>query len=182
VAKAGYYPQVTVFANYGVERSLYSENIGDRDAGWAAGVRGSWDIFSGFRTKGQVSEARASLDELRAARRRVELAVDVEVKEAILGVAEAEELVAASAKVVEQGEESVRRARARLDAGAGIQLDVLSSQLDLVEALLNRIQANYDLSIARLRVAKARGTMASGCDSCELTKGVEDRFVPLKGE
>ena len=53
-------------------------------------------------------------------------------------------------KNVEQAEEAVRLAKARLDAGAGTQLDVLNAQVQLTTAQSTRLQAlfGYNSSLA----------------------------------
>jgi hypothetical protein len=51
---------------------------------------------------------------------------------------------------VEQADEAVRLAKARLDAGAGTQLDVLNAQVQLTTAQSTRLQAlfGYNTSLA----------------------------------
>ena len=60
-------------------------------------------------------------------------------------------------KVGEQGEEPLRLARARDEAGTGTQLDVLSAQTASTDARTTRIQALHDYEAARARLERAFG-------------------------
>ena len=71
------------------------------------------------------------------------------------------ELIQATEKNVEQADEAVRLAKARLDAGAGTQLDVLNAQVQLTTAQSTRLQAlfGYDSTLAEFdRVTGAQST------------------------
>jgi len=63
--------------------------------------------------------------------------------------------VQASARTVEQAEEALRLANVRYGAGTATQLDVLTSQVALIDARLNQLQASfgYNVAVAALRQA-----------------------------
>jgi outer membrane protein TolC len=65
-------------------------------------------------------------------------------------------------KVVEQGEEALRLASARNEAGSGTQLDVLSAQTALTEARTTQIQSLHDYALARARLERAVGANTPG--------------------
>lgn len=157
VATAGYKPQLSVFADYGVRNTTFGSEIDDTVHGWTVGARASWNLFDGLLTHGKVVQARAELQQadLDAAdiRRRIEL----EVRQAYSDYLQALELIAAQKRVVEQAEESLRLAAARFSAGAGTQLDVLSAQTALTEARSNEIQALYDYNLALATLDRATG-------------------------
>jgi hypothetical protein len=58
------------------------------------------------------------------------------------------ELVHATEQSVGQAEEALRLASARLSAGAGTQLEVLNSRVEVTLAQSNRLQALYNYSTA----------------------------------
>ena len=63
----------------------------------------------------------------------------------------------AQQRVIEQGEEALRLANARAEAGSGTQLDVLSSQTALTEARNTFSQALRDHTVAWARLERAMG-------------------------
>src|SRR5208283_4242561 len=86
-----------------------------------------------------------------------ELAIDVEVRQALSSLDEAAELVAASKKTVGEADEALRLANARYHAGTATQLDVLTSQVSLTQARTNELQANYTYLTAAAAMRKAVG-------------------------
>jgi outer membrane protein TolC len=91
--------------------------------------------------------------ELDETSRRIEL----EVRTAFSNFREAEELLKSQEKVVEQGEEALRLATARSQAGSATQLDVLGAQTALTEARTTQVQALHDYAVARARLERATG-------------------------
>ena len=65
-------------------------------------------------------------------------------------------------KVIEAGEEAVRLATARNEAGTGTQLDLLGAQTALTEARTTQIQAMHDYAAARARLRRAVGANIPG--------------------
>ena len=77
------------------------------------------------------------------------------------------ELIQSQEKNVEQAEEAERLAKARLDAGAGTQLDVLNAQVQLTTAQSTRLQAlfGYNSSLAEFdRVTGAQSVYTERFD------------------
>ncbi len=156
-ARAGYKPSLQAFAGYDAHSSLFGPNLAAEVHGWITGVQLNWDVFDGLRTQGKVKEAAALYEragvELDDTTRRIEL----EVRTAFSNFVESRELLESQRKVVEQGEEALRLARARSEAGTGTQLDLLSAQTALTEARTTQIQALHDYAAARARLERAIG-------------------------
>ena len=157
-ARTEYLPQVNAFAKYGTQ-NRYGENkfYGDGAEGWAVGAIASWNVFDGFGSDARVEQAIAARNILTTAKSNQKLSIEVEVRRAYSTLLEAKALLEASIKVTEQAEESVRLARSAVDAGTGIQLDVLQSQYDLTDARNNKIRALYDYNMAVARLDRAIG-------------------------
>jgi Outer membrane efflux protein len=66
--------------------------------------------------------------------------------------------VKATEKSVEQAAEALRLAAARLDAGAGTQLEVLDARTQLTTAQSNRLQALYTYNAAVAEFDRATAT------------------------
>lgn len=154
-AKSGYLPDLALVGGYSLRKAGFSDRFSDSLDGWTVGLQSSWAIFDGNRTKGQVEQARSQLSQAELALDEFGLSVEVEVRRALSAFQEAGELVDAAEKVVEQAQEALRLANSRYGAGTATQLDVLTSQVSLIRAQLNKLQAvyNYNVSVARVRQA-----------------------------
>ncbi len=155
--RANYYPDVSLFGAYDFRKAPLGSTTGSTRDGWTVGLQSTWDIFDGRATAGRVAQARSLLEQARLTLGDAQLTVDVEVRRAISSLQEADELAAASRRVVEQADESLRLANARFGAGSATQLDVLTAQTDLTTARLNQLQAYYSHTIAVARVRRALG-------------------------
>jgi outer membrane protein TolC len=156
VARSTFYPNVSAFGGYTLRKGG-SNNFGDSNQGWLAGVQGKWAIFDGRATAGRVAQAKSSLEQVKLTYAEAQLAVEVEVRRAYSRWQQATELAAASTRVIEQAEESLRLANARYLAGTATQLDVLAAQVDLTTARSNQIEAYFGYNVAVATMRKAMG-------------------------
>jgi outer membrane protein len=156
-ARASYKPSLQAYAGYEGHNSILEPDLNTDLHGWIAGVQMSWDIFDGGLAYGKIKQARALHEkaevDLEDAGRRIEL----EVRTAFSNFREANEVLKSQEKVVEEGEEALRLAKARNEAGTATQLDVLSAQTALTEARTTQVQALHDYAVARARLERAVG-------------------------
>jgi outer membrane protein TolC len=156
-AKAGYKPVLQGYVGYDLHNSMLTSDLTAVNYGWIVGVKVSWNPFDGFRTQGRIKEATANYEragiDVDDKRRGIEL----EVRTAYSRFMEAREVLESEKKVVEEGEEALRLATARSDAGTGTQLDVLSAQTALTDARTTEVQALHDYAAARARLERAIG-------------------------
>ena len=158
--KAGYQPNLSAYGSYGMQEDRMTDaDTWDSAEGWEAGIQMGWKFFDGMGTRGRVMRAASDLQLARLDEEQARLNIDVEVRRAYSSFLEAGELVAATKKVVEQAEESVRLARSRFDVGAATQLDVLQTQQALTQARDNEVQSLHDYQVALARLRKAMGTL-----------------------
>jgi outer membrane protein TolC len=148
-------PQVSVSGGYN-----YLENqFLDEEAVAMAGVGVQWALFDG----GQARKRAAAMDRSRRAteerRADVESLIVLQVRQAWLGVDETQQRVRVTADAVEQAEENLRIARERYGAGLGTQTQLLEAETLRVQALTNRDDAVLDAGLARLRLARAVGSL-----------------------
>jgi len=160
VARATYLPALSAYGGWGMDKSQFSSKVTDELHGWRIGAQLNWSLFDGLATHGRIKEASSEKQLSQLAFEQAQLSVDVEVRRSHSSLLEARELVNASRKVAEQAAESLRLARARFDAGAATQLDVLDAQVKLTEARTNEVQALHDYSLARAALEKAMGMPA----------------------
>ena len=125
----------------------------------SAGVGVQWALFDG----GQSRKRAASLDRNRRAteerRRDAESLIALQVRQAWLDVEESRQRMKVSASAVEQAAENLRIAREQYGAGLGTQTQLLQAETLRVQALTNRDNATLDASLARLRLARATGSL-----------------------
>ena len=156
-ARSNYYPNLAAYAGYEfgglglAAGGTYNAN------GWEAGLQSSWSIFDGRTTAGKVRQARSVLNQSKLSYDSEELAVDVEVRQALSTLQDSTELVQASQKTVEEATEALRLANARYHAGSATQLDVLTSQVSLTQARTNELQAYYNYSVSLAAAHNAMG-------------------------
>jgi outer membrane protein TolC len=161
-ARAGSRPSLQAFGGYGAQSSIFSPDL-DREAhGWMAGVQLTWDVFDGWRTKGRVAEAAANAGRNDVEQETTARQIELEVRIAYSNFGEAREVLESQKKVIEAGEEAVRLATARNEAGTGTQLDLLGAQTALTEARTTQIQAMHDYAAARARLRRAVGANIPG--------------------
>ena len=148
VARAGYFPQFSVTAGEDFRSSPVSENINAVRSGYVFGGTGSWAIWDWGATYGQVKQARALLEQSKITLDDANRQVELEVQQADSNVRQSAELVKATEQSVGQAEEALRLASARLSAGAGTQLEVLNSRVEVTQAQSNRLQALFNYNAA----------------------------------
>ncbi|HXM74074.1 MAG TPA: TolC family protein, partial [Chthoniobacterales bacterium] len=130
--------------------SQFNSSFGDVSKGWLTTVTGSWPIWDSGMAWGKIQQQRALLSESKITYDDDVRQVELEVQQAASNLVQNRELIQATEKNVETAAEAVRLAKARLDAGAGTQLDVLNAQVQLTTAQSTRLQAlfGYNSSLA----------------------------------
>ena len=161
VALGGWLP--TINANGGGEwlSSQLNSSWGDISKGWLTTATGSWPIWDSGQVWGQVKQQRALLSESEITYDDDVRQVELEIQQAASNLSQNRELIQATAKNVEQAEEAVRLAKARLDAGAGTQLDVLNAQVQLTTAQSTRLQALFGYNSSLAEFDRVTGTQSS---------------------
>jgi outer membrane protein TolC len=150
VALGGFLPNMTSTGGYEVFSSPRSTQFADVSKGWVAGLAFNWAIWDSGETYGRVKQQRALLSESKITYDDDVRQVELEVQQAYSNLQQNRELIQSQEKTVEQAEEAERLAKARLDAGAGTQLDVLNAQVQLTTAQSTKLQAlfGYNSSLA----------------------------------
>ena len=114
----------------------FNNNIND----YAVGLLGTWNIFDGFASKGQVISDRASLGSTYISRDALRLQVQNEVREAYARLMNAQATIQSETANVKTAEESVGLAQLSVDTGYATLLDVLQATIDLTSARTEEIK------------------------------------------
>jgi len=137
----------------------------DISKGWIAQVQGSMPIWDSGQIAGQVIQQRALLSEAKITYDDDVRQVELEVQTAYSNLQQNRELIKSQEKNVEQAEEALRLAKARLDAGAGVQLDVLNAQVQLLTAQSTRLQALFGYNSSLAEFDRATGAQSTYTES-----------------
>lgn len=127
---------------------------------WQAGLQLSWTLFAGGRRRATIRSADASL---RAAQNEVttlalELSAAIDAARTAVESADARRAVLEAS--VDQWRELARIEALRIEAGIGLQRDVLEAQSGLFQAEAGLVGARAESLIARVRFARASGTLS----------------------
>jgi len=133
----------------------------DISKGWLATVQGSLPIWDSGAIAGQVIQQRALLSETKITYDDDVRQVELEIQQAYSNLQQNEELVKSQEKNVELADEALRLAKARLDAGAGVQLDVLNAQVQLLTAQSTRLQALFGYNSSLAEFDRATGAQST---------------------
>src|SRR6266516_1638431 len=165
-ATAGQYlPTITATGGGEWVSSPINSSWHDISKGWVAGVQGSLPIWDSGAIAGQVIQQRALLSEAKITFDDDVRQVELEVQTAYSNLQQNRELIKSQEKNVEQAEEAVRLAKARLDAGAGVQLDVLNAQVQLLTAQSTRLQALFGYNSSLAEFDRATGAQSTYTES-----------------
>ena len=153
-ARAGSSPVVDGYAGYLVDHGTITGGTGDS---WQAGVKLQYTLFDGHRTSAEVARASAQLAELQGQRRKLELAIGLEVEQATLALQESGERLLVTEKTVAQATESADINRARFAEGVVLSSDLIAVENRLTEAMIRRTLARTARRVAIADLRRAVG-------------------------
>ncbi len=165
VALGGFLPTISTTGGGEWLSSPINSSFHDISKGWIAQVTGSWPIWDSGEVYGRVKEQRALLSEAKITYDDDVRQVELEVQQAYSNLLQNKELIQSQEKNVEQALEAVRLAKARLDAGAGTQLDVLNAQVQLATAESTRLQAFFGYNSSLAEFDRATGAQSTYTES-----------------
>ncbi len=147
IARSGYLPTISANAGYSFSNSDLSAISDNKYMNW--GLTVSLPLFNGFQTNAQVQGAKLRLRNSEEQVSQAARQVQVDVKKAMLNFESAQKQVEVSQKSVVSAEEDRRIAEERYNLGAGILLDLLTANANYTQAMSNKVNAQYDLLLAK---------------------------------
>jgi outer membrane protein len=154
-------PNITTTGGYEWVSSPINSSFNDISKGWTALVQGSLPIWDSGAIAGQVIQQRALLSEAKITYDDDVRQVELEIQTAYSNLQQNQELVKSQEKNVELADEALRLAKARLDAGAGVQLDVLNATVQLLTAQSTRLQALFGYNSSLAEFDRATGAQST---------------------
>jgi len=146
-AKGLYSPGVGVSAAWGFDRDSTLHYSRD-DQSSLAGVEVRWDLYTGGSRASRVRAAESTRAEAAAALRRGRLAVQAEVRRAIIALRDTQEQIRLQREALKTAEENRRLIRAAYLAGKESLTRLNESQRDYIDS-------DVSLALARIRLRQA---------------------------
>ena len=159
-AYSRYWPQINAFYNYSLEKpDHYYGKKNEWDDAWAAGIDINIPIFDGMKREGRVAQERSLLKQRNIGLLDAREKAILEIKNAILTLTDATELVEVQKLTIKQAEEGLRLAEVGYREGTLDQVSVLDAQAALTQAQLLYYRSLYEHTVARLDLQKAAGIL-----------------------
>jgi outer membrane protein TolC len=152
-AKGERYPVVAVNGDYGDQGTTFDHSHGIFS--FQAGI--NVPVFTGGRTKGDITEAESILRQKRAEAENIRGQIDYDVRTAFLNLNAAKEQVDVAGQNVDLADDDVARSKERFAAGVADSVEVVQSEQSLASANDQYISSLYSHNLAKLALARALG-------------------------
>jgi outer membrane protein len=154
-SRAAHLPSLNLAGSYEVNTEDFNESADN----YSVGAIVTFNIFSGNKTSAKVREAKATLRQIQAQRRRLIQRIQVETRQGYLQADSAWRRIQVTRVAVTQAEEALRIVRNRYQNGLFTIVDLLNSELALQQAHTNYLQAVHDYKVANASLMLAAGTL-----------------------
>jgi len=125
---------------------------------WYVGLTLSWNILQGGLTRGQVREARGTLENLTGQEAALRLQIEVDVQQGRLGVQAAKATIGAAEEAAVNARDQLTLAEGRYAHGLGSAVELSDAQVAYTTAEAQRVQAQFSLASARAQLMAALGS------------------------
>lgn len=156
LARAGTRPSLALSGGPSYGNSASGFGLG-ATSGWAVTLAATVTFFDGNLTAERIKEAEARAEQLKATEAQLRQGIELDVRRTLLTHASAAEELVTADKTIEQAQEGLRIANVRFAAGVSTNLEVVQAQAALSQAEANRIQALFNVNLARAQLERAVG-------------------------
>jgi outer membrane protein TolC len=158
-AEGEYYPHVSAFADYFREGQDFagSNNPYGNSNNTAVGLKVNWNFFEGGNTRASVLEWDYRLKGLQERQTDLLQKIDLQVKDALKQLEVAKADIATNRTALKQAEENERITTLQYKEQVAIFLDVLNSEVYLVQSRARYYQSVYGYEIAKAQLERAIG-------------------------
>lgn len=153
VAESGYWPEIGAMGSY----NTYDTELATLNDQWQVGIGLDWEFFSGFRTKGEVTEAKSNLRSTRAQLRDIQLNAIQEVTDSFHRAEEKRESVFLAEKITKLAKENLDLADERYKTGLGDMIEFNDAQIRYTDAQNNLVTTFFDYNTALANLENATG-------------------------
>jgi outer membrane protein TolC len=152
-AKGERFPVATLRGDYGDVGTTFDHSHGNFSV--EAGVR--IPLFTGGRTKGDITQADAALQQRKAEAENARGQVDFDVRTAFLNLDAAREEVDVAKRNVALANDNLARSKDRFTSGVTDSVEIVQSEQSLASANDQYITSAYNRNLAELMLARALG-------------------------
>ncbi len=158
--RGGHYPTLDVVASYrDANNASLNFGIGGNTQSAAIGLQLNLPIFSGGSTSSKVREAVANQDKAREDLEDTRRQVELQTRQAFLGVTSGEAQVRALEQALVSTQSSLDSTKLGFEVGVRTSVDVLNAQQQLFSAKRDLSQARYAYIMNQLKLKSAVGTL-----------------------
>jgi len=160
LAKADLYPAAALAASYGRQSPGLTTDLFDDSSGYESTTISlglSWDVWTWGKVKHEVSAKKAGILKARYTLDQVKDLIALEIKEALLNLASAEEKIEVARLAAAQAEEGFRMSEERFKEQVATATEVLDAQTSLTNAQRNYYATLYDYHLAMSAFKRALG-------------------------
>jgi HAE1 family hydrophobic/amphiphilic exporter-1 len=161
IAASGNKPRVDFAADWG-KRRMGLPSISSTGTAWDFGVVATVPIFDGWRTKGQVAQARSNLASANIDELKLREGITLEVRTAVDSAQEAVALLNALTGPVRQAEQLLFLAEKGYELGVKTRLEVQDAEQNVNAARANLAVAQRDYRLARVNLDWVAGVLDGG--------------------
>ena len=154
-AQAGKYPTVNLNADYDV----FTPDLVRGNDSWFVGVVVNFTLFDGKRTRNDVRQAEARLQEIRARQQRLLLDIELGVRRTWLQLEDAKQRLEVTSQTIGQAQESLREIEQRYGGQIATITQLVDAQVALSNAMVRRTTALAEVEIARAALEQATGRL-----------------------
>jgi outer membrane protein len=124
---------------------------------WYVGLGLTWNLLQGGLTRGQVREAKGTLENLTGQEQALRLQVQVDVEQGRLGVQAAKATIGAADEALVNARSQLTLAEKRYEHGLGSAVELGDAQVAYTSAEAQVVQAKFNLAAARAQLLAALG-------------------------
>ena len=150
IAKADYYPTVSLDANYNYSGANLSELYNSNFIGFSF----SMPLFSGFSRSSKVTQGKLQMNVLEQQVESLRQQISQEVWNAFLAIKEVKERIVTTRVFLKDAGENLNISEGEYKEGIGSMLDILDSETTFVTAEQRYIEALADYKIAQINLRR----------------------------
>jgi NodT family efflux transporter outer membrane factor (OMF) lipoprotein len=172
VARAAYFPSLTLSAQGGFESTAVSNLLRTPSSYWALGPSALLSVFDGGLRRAQVAQARAAFDASAANYRGTAVAAFQQVEDSLAALNHYHDAAVQERAAVEAAQRTLNLSMALYKQGAADYLTVVTSQTALLQAQLQALSLDTLQLVASVDLVRALG---GGWEHSALTQNDQHR-------
>jgi outer membrane protein TolC len=157
MARAEFLPKVNAFSSWEEDNQTFLARGGNN---WTAGVSLNFNLFDGGANRARLAAARYRQTQAQSQVAQMAAAVKLQVREAYLNLATAQQRVGVSRQAQAEAEESLRIIQNRYEAGLATITDLLQVETARTSAQKKYLNALFDYRLSYAALELATGELA----------------------